>query len=167
MMHGSAKKIGYIVVMGLVFMLLFSACRKNSHLADLVQYIAQLKKRETVSNQPAEKIAVPAPVVYSAAPLRAPFGQTATGEKTTVMSKEAEANPLLAYSLSMLRFMGTLSHGRNMVAFILAPDNKVYEVKIGDEMGDTKGKVIHIESDRIDIKEPNGITTTLKLKDEH
>ncbi len=88
--------------------------------------------------------------------------------------KDKHANPLQAYPLSVLRFIGTLSRGNIIFAFIMSPDQMVYQVKQGDMIGDRNGKIISIYPDRINVMEQDTTfgtqsvqrIVTLQLKEE-
>ena len=73
----------------------------------------------------------------------------------------------------MLRFVGTVTQNGDTVAFITAPDSRIYQIKVGDVIGDRQGKVVTIDADRISLIEqsaedgPAGMkrVVTLKLKE--
>ena len=49
--------------------------------------------------------------------------------------------------------VGTVTKGKNYVAYIVTPDNLIYQVKEGDIIGDQHGKVVKIESSKMKIVE--------------
>lgn len=112
---------------------------------------------------PAYQMHLPFAVSYHADKFRDPFKDNSE----TVGSKQANyLSELMNYPISMLKFVGTLSIDGSLAAFILAPDNKIYQVKEGEMVGDRKGQVLHIYSDRIEIieKDPDsGNATTQRL----
>jgi Tfp pilus assembly protein PilP len=73
----------------------------------------------------------------------------------------------------VLRFVGTVTQNGSTIAFISAPDNKIYQIKAGDIIGDHDSEVTQIDSDRISMIEQyseNGSTpmkrvVTLQLKE--
>lgn len=60
---------------------------------------------------------------------------------------------LEAFPLESLKFVGVLEQGKRSVALIAAPDNNVYQVKVGNYMGQNYGVVTHLNKDEVAIKE--------------
>ncbi len=132
-----------------IVMLLF-ACNNNRKVRDLQDYITKLK----ASNNTTVKVDVssfqpPQPVIYKFGSSRAPFESS----EKSLIGKNAISNPLEAYSISTLRFVGTISQDDTTAGYILTPDNKVYSVKPGDTIGDHGGKIKTIRADRIEVIE--------------
>lgn len=151
--------------------LLLFACDKNEHYQKLQNDIDQLKhsvaKNKIKNNQ--VSIQFPEPAIYKGDTLRAPF-EDAQG----FGGKGIQINPLLTYPLIMLRLLGTVTQDDVCFAYILAPDNKTYQVKIGNNIGDHNGKISHIYPDRIEIMEQDSEDGSvskhldvMKLKEEH
>lgn len=157
----------------LIATLLLFGCKNSEPFQDLRLYIEQLKQTEIIAQKKkaTPKRPLPVPTSYKADSLRSPFQVTAplTGKKAI------PSNPLQAYPLSMLRFVGTLTEGETTVAFIMTPDNLIYQVKTGDLISDNRDIVIHISPDRLDVMVKtieneiviNQHIVTLQLKDEH
>lgn len=154
MPNNKAKLIIGFLLITAICGLMVMACKKSEPENDLQIYIDQLKQKaskptkSTLSN-----ITVLNPFAYRADSLRAPFGEKQSVKNNTLTSKEIESNPLLAYSLSVLRFLGTLSEESRTFAFVQAPDGMVYQVKLGGMIGDHHGKIINIQADQMDIME--------------
>jgi len=149
-----------------------SGCDSNSKFKDLQKYIENLKKEEgkETKNKTAElKEAAPVSVKYSSMTLRSPFEVL---EATPAKGRIA-TNPLQAYQLDMLRFVGTVTKNGSTIAFVSAPDNRIYQIKVGDVIGDHDSEVVKIESDRISLIEqytedgnaPMKRVVTLQLKE--
>lgn len=140
-----------------------AGCGGNA--SDLEEYVKSLKQ-STV--QPSWKPDSPTPVSYQSARLRSPF------ETTQAVTKEGRANPLQAYPVTMLRFAGTVSGTNETMAYVLTPDNMVWQVRVGDRIGDHAGKIIAIDQGQITVMEmdqeagkaPTGRKVTLQLRDE-
>lgn len=147
---------------------LFS-CSNNQK--NLNKYISQLKTSINLKNHkqitPILIFQPPIPISYSSHPERSPFSTETPLNKV--------GSPLLVYPVSMLKFVGTLTKNGIIFAYVVAPDNKLYRVGIGDRMGDHEGVISRITSDRVDVIEKsteageNGAqrTVTLQLKDEN
>lgn len=90
-------------------------------------------------------------MVYQADHLRSPF-QTSVAP----IQHHALSNKLQTYPVSTLRLGGTVTQaGTASVAYILTPDNDMYQVKEGDKIGDHHGKITNLQRDRIVITELN------------
>ncbi len=150
--------------------MLTCSCSSDSHLQDLQQFVSQIKQSE--SNKPftAWQIPTVTTITYQASSLRSPF-QDIAAEGT----KKTYTTPLQAYPLTTLRFTGTvIQPGSASIAYVLTPDNMVYQVKEGDPVGDHDGKVTGIRSDRLIVTEQDTENNkqetrviTLRLKDTH
>jgi type IV pilus assembly protein PilP len=151
--------------------LLLGGCSERKHLRDLEKYVTQLKQN---SQQPQKAsllkdLHAPAPVTYTAANLRSPFSMS-----SSAASKTISKHPLQNFPTAQLHFKGTVTQGDNTWAFVLAPDNKLYQVKLGDMIGDHYGKIISITETSLVIQEqvdqlipvgvPNTKIVTLQLK---
>jgi type IV pilus assembly protein PilP len=149
--------------------LLLLACDHQKDLQDLRSYLSE-RTKSVIKNTKKTEIAelkTPTPVTYNANNLRSPFDTSSSNNKNIM------AHPLQAFPLSALRFKGTASQNNETDAFILSPDNKIYQVKIGDIIGDHYGKITKIYPDRIEVEEitvgeaghPTPHIVTLQLKD--
>lgn len=149
---GINRKVGFIAVyFGAVFLLF--ACDGSQPYKDLRTYIDQLKQsgatKPTAGDEKEEKLTPPATAAYQSDTRRSPFEvMEAAPAKGRVSS-----NPLQAFPLDMLRFVGTVTKNSTTVAFVSAPDNRIYEVKVGDVIGDRDSEVVTIDSDRISLTE--------------
>jgi len=146
-MKNKHKTIFVLLLLTTTFFL--SACNDNPYVQDLRNYIAELKNTITKHNKKKEIVLpTPKPVTYEAKKLRSPF------EIAVPMGKNAAiTHPLQAFPLNTLQFKGTLAENNQIQAFILAPDNKLYPVKIGDKIGDHYGRIVKIAPNRIEIEE--------------
>jgi type IV pilus assembly protein PilP len=133
--------------------LLMSACG-NNEFKDLNEKLAQLKQSAITdkANHAAQLPTPPEPIKYTAQPNQSPFTMTAAAQQQGE-TKKLSNNPLQSYSLTVLRFVGTVKENGKVVAFIQTPENKIYPVNEGDLIGDQYGKITHIDQDKIDIME--------------
>lgn len=142
-------RICYLILV-IMLTLPLSACDGDSRYKDLQEYIKHLKEADSAKKNVnvLANLKLPVPVTYQASNMRSPFEETMT---TSTIKKGS--SPLQSYPLTMLRFVGTVTRSNVVFAFILAPDNMVYEVKQGDIIGDNYGKVISINMDKMNIME--------------
>lgn len=140
-------KIGFIVI--LMLLCLLTSCGRREGYSDLKNYVDQLKKNYASTakkndSTPKYKLIL---AEYQKGVVRTPFD-----EGNSSQGKSA-ANPLSGYPVNMLRFVGTVTDGGNVWAYISTPDSKVYKIKEGDIVGDHDGKVMKINSKQIEILE--------------
>lgn len=165
------KNRTFITFLVLLSALLLFACSQEGHFKKLNSYITDLK--QTVSKNKKkngnDELKTPAPIIYKADSLRTPF------ETAEALKNSNSGNPLQVYSLNMLKFIGTLTQDNVTMAYVMAPDNKLYTVKVGDMIGDHHGKVLNITSDKLEVMETESEAgspetrriVALQLKEEH
>lgn len=139
-----------LCLLGLIFLFIFlSACGRQDT-RQLQQSLDELKKKIDISSQNTNKISIPQPLVATyKKTLRSPFE-----ESTFSTSQTVSTNPLNAFSLDNLRLVGTIDEGNRMRGVIMTPDKKIYQVEIGDVIGNQYGKIVKIYRNGIDINEP-------------
>lgn len=158
--------------LGMVFLcMLLAGCGRGERFKDLHEYVEKLKHSPALFDKQIDinqEIKIPSVTTYRATSMREPF----TGMLSVVAGNMA--NPLEAYSLNMLRLIGTVTQADITSGYVLTPDNMMYEVKIGDVIGDHYGKIISISPNELKILEQQseeGKATsnvvTLQLKDDH
>ena len=67
------------------------------------------------------------------------------------MQRPKEA--LEAFPLENLKFVGYLEQNKKGMALFAAPDRNVYQIKVGNYMGQNFGVVTSISKDEVSIKE--------------
>jgi len=172
--HRLAIQILIIVIA--IASLLYS-CSQRQNTGDLKNYIEHLKQasNKPLTSTPVSSLKMPTPEAYKSDALRSPFGTFGETNPNSINTKSLSTNPLLAYSLSMLKLVGTLSQNGTTTAFILAPDTIIYQVQVGEKIGDHQGSVTEIHEDRIEVMEQESGSVvgagqrlvTLRLKEEH
>ncbi len=140
-----------LVLIVFCFSLICISCNKEDQFTDLQNYIKQLKTSDSHSaNTPIPEITLPTPAQYQADLLRSPFEAP---PESTSKANAIKTNPLQAYPINMLRFIGTLTKGNTTYGFIITPDNLIYQVEEGDLIGERGNKVISIYPDKMNIME--------------
>jgi type IV pilus assembly protein PilP len=143
------KKEKYIIVLLLVVSLFLTGCAQRRHMRELEQYVAKLKADAANNSvKPLTGLETPIPVIYTAKNLRSPF-ETSMSTKSHI----AGESPLQTYPMAALDFKGTVTEGDKTWGFIETPDKKLYQVKLGDMIGDHYGKITDISPSSIVIKE--------------
>ena len=77
--------------------------------------------------------------------------ETGKGSRGPDMSRRKEA--LEAFPLETLKMVGTLQRGRAMVGLIKATDNRVFQVRQGNYMGQNFGVITTVSEGEITLKE--------------
>lgn len=137
---------------GLIPLLLLAACSGSEPYQDIQAYFKQVDDQQTLYTDQLHKhdIKLPEAVVYSGNLRRSPFEATAIVTET---SKATATNPLQAYSITVLRLLGTVTENGSTVAYVTAPDNMVYHVQVGDMIGDHHGKIVSIQPGSVNVME--------------
>lgn len=166
------NKIGSLVII-IGSVLFLSACDGSKPFKDLQAFLEKLKQEDVKPDADKSKLVnnevEPVSTQYVSDKLRSPFEIF----EAAPSKGKATSNPLQAYPLDMLRFVGTVTQNNSTIAFISAPDNKIYQIKAGDIIGDRDSEVVKIESDKISLMEPTSEggsaalkrVVTLQLKD--
>lgn len=144
------------------FCMILLSCDNSKHLNELKNYVQKVKTETKPTNTKEEKsfFVLPKPVVYS----NEQMGQDVNAVNPNV-------NPMQAYPLKSYQFVGTLSEGNTITAYILAPNQITYQVRDGDTIGNRAEKIIKIYNDHIDVAVNSTANTsqqkiaTIKLKD--
>ena len=145
-------KIAVIIVVLLTAACLLSSCRQN-RMQELQDYITHLKNQNKANATPKNTFTLVPPVIatFKEQKSRSPFDEK---EVVAKQSNKLALTPLETYTLSSLRFIGTITKENRIYAYILTPDNKVYSVKKGDIIGYDKGIVKDIYYDKLEVNEP-------------
>lgn len=162
--HTRLIKSKILILFAVVFVL--SACSSGQH-GDLETYVAEVKQRPggKIDELPAAKNYEP--FSYAAFDLRDPFTQflseepgEASAESTAsnAPNRDRKKEPLEAFPLDTLEFVGHLEKKGVRWGLISAPDKSIYKVQIGNYMGKNYGEIIEISETKISLKEiiPDG-----------
>lgn len=147
-------------------------CSKGEKFKDLESYIKQLEQTTTGKKPVTSKALITlAPSQYQKASTRNPFAEAIVAHS----GADASDHPLKRFQLNLFRFVGTVTKNNQIYAYVIAPDNKVYEVKKGDTIGDHNGRIVNVSPNKLEIIEQfndedrSGTERiiTLQLKDEN
>ncbi|QFY42538.1 pilus assembly protein PilP [Candidatus Methylospira mobilis] len=128
--------------------LLVAGCVQDD-LASLEKQMGAIRKQPVFHAEPLPVIAAPAPVRIDIEQLRDPFATMAHAKAVP----SGESGALESYELNTLKMAGTLMQGQNRWGLIVAPDGKLYRVRVGDALGAHGGKVDTIREDKIELSE--------------
>lgn len=129
---------------------------------DLQSYVAQIKQHKAPKPEPLPPIK---PYnVYTYVPQdRDPFrpffdqqeAQAEAASEGSGIKPDLNRNKeeLEAFPLDSLRMVGTLQRDADIWAIVLASDDTVHRVQVGNYMGQNYGKIVNIQEDRVDLIE--------------
>ncbi|MBL7479828.1 pilus assembly protein PilP [Legionella bononiensis] len=134
--------------------LLLSACSGDN--SDLMKYINDIKTRPTKPIEPIPKFA-PLPIFKFPEndQRRNPFKPVVLKKNTDLYAPDQKRlkQPLEAYPLDALKFVGILEQGSVIWALIKQPDMQISRVRVGDYMGQNYGRIIVITREVIKLEE--------------
>lgn len=144
-----------LIVVGL------TGCADSDDLADLKEYVAEVKARQKTAIEPLPEIKAVEPYIFSPEDLRDPFvldEKVAPVEEIKVESgiRPDTARPkeeLESYELDALRMVGTVFREGELWALVRASDGTIHRVKAGNHMGRNFGKILRVKEDQIELLE--------------
>lgn len=149
----------------MVTLLALTACTGESH-GDLADYVKEVKARKAGRIPPLPEVKSYEAYQYNKADLRDPFKAAVVEAVTEALNGaglqpdvQRNREPLEAFPLDSLRFVGHLEQEGRVWAVVTAPDALVYRVEEGNYMGQNFGRISLITESRIDIREivPDGL----------
>lgn len=147
------KNTGKNVLMLMLLTGLMTSCSGDN--SDLARYINDIKNRPGGQIEPIPKFS-PLPIFKFPEEdvRRSPFkpAEVKTTEQFAPDQKRVK-QPLEAYPLDALKFVGILEEGSVLWALIKDPQKKVVPVKVGNYMGQNYGRIISIKSNEIKLEE--------------
>jgi type IV pilus assembly protein PilP len=142
------------ILIGFVTLFLLTSCTGDN--SDLMNYIQEIKSRPGGAIEAIPKFA-PLPVFKFPEndSRRSPF-KPAEAKKITdefAPDQNRPKQPLEAYPLDALKFVGILQQGSQIWGLILQPDKKVVPIKVGSYMGQNYGRVLSIKNTEVKLEE--------------
>lgn len=149
---------------------------------DLRQFVAESGNNLRGRVEPLPEMKPYEPFTYEAYDLQDPFrprkpetGEKGDSERPTQASDLRRKEALEAYPLESLKMVGTLQDkNKKMFALVKTPENNLYQIKIGNYLGQNFGIVTAITETSVTLKEvfqdTSGVwserTSSLQLLDE-
>lgn len=149
---------------------------------DLKQFVAEAGANSRGRVEPLPEMKAYEPFTYEAFDLQDPFkprkpesADKNAGERPSQASDLRRKEALEAYPLESLKMVGTLQDkNKKMYALIKTPENNLYQIKIGNYLGQNFGIVTMITETSVTLKEvfqdTSGVwserTSSLQLLDE-
>lgn len=152
------------VILGTLSLFL-SACSGDN--SDLVKYINDIKSRPAKSIEPIPRFApLPKFKFPENDQRRSPFKPVVHRKNVDQYAPDQKRikQPLEAFPLDALKFVGILEQGSVIWALIKQPDMQISRVRVGDYMGQNYGRIIVIKRDLIKLEETVKDTGTWEKK---
>lgn len=143
----------HLILISLLSLLLLACSDDNN---DLTRYIHQVKSRKTRAIEP---LPVFSPLQGFKFPdkedRRNPFKPTNQKKFVDPFAPDQRRSrqPLEAYPLDALKFVGTLTQDNQVWALIKEPDSQITRARIGDYMGQNYGHILVIKNDSLKLEE--------------
>lgn len=136
----------------------------SSGMADLEQYVTEVKSRKTRQIEPIPQIKQYEAFTYVDGGRRNPFVRSEPQKDPNAPGNNIRPDPnrnpepLEEFPLDGLRMLGTINKEKSVFALVKAPDNVVHRVTLGNHMGQNYGKITAITESAIDLVEiiPDG-----------
>ena len=136
--------------------LLVAGCGGESH-QDLRAWMQEQGKGVKGKLDPLPQVKPYEPFAYNAFDLPDPFKprkiEPLKGGSRLAPDLNRRKEPLEAFPLESLQMVGTLQRGKNTYALVRTTDKDVYQIKVGNYMGQNFGVVVEISDGEIRLKE--------------
>ncbi len=142
---------------------LLAACGKAQQ-DDLTQFMNEASQSTSAPIEPLPQVQGFSPRQYNAdATLHDPFVPRKAAVKSALQPDlQRRKEPLEAYPLEGLKFVGVLSKKNKIFAAIQTPDNMVYQVKPGQYMGEKLGLITALAENQQTLKYELKIKETIQ-----
>ena len=136
--------------------LLVAGCGGESH-QDLRAWMQEQGKGAKGKLDPLPQVKPYEPFAYNAFDLPDPFKprkiEPVKGGSKLAPDLNRRKEPLEAYPLESLQMVGSLQRGKTTYALVRTTEKDVYQIKIGNYMGQNFGVVVDISDGEIKLKE--------------
>jgi type IV pilus assembly protein PilP len=136
--------------------LLVAGCGGESH-QDLRAWMQEQGKGVKGKLDPLPQVKPYEPFAYNAFDLPDPFKprkiEPVKGGSKMAPDLSRRKEPLEAFPLESLQMVGTLQRGKNTFALVRTTEKDIYQIKIGNYMGQNFGVVVEITDGEIRLKE--------------
>ena len=146
-----------LLILLLTSLLILAGCSGGQE-DDLDRWMKERKSQVKGTIPPLPELKKYEPFIYNADnslhdPFKARRAADSGRSGTLKPDLSRQKEPLESFPLESLKFVGYLEQGKKSVALISAPDNTVYQVKVGNYMGQNYGLVTGLNKDEVTVKE--------------
>ena len=151
-------KIYQLTLQGLfsIVVLLLASCSGSSKDKELAKYIKEVKSRPPRAIEPIpEYKPLPKFTFPENVKRRSPFKPAVDSRENQKLAPNLNRpkQPLEAYSLDSLKFVGILKRGNVIWALMADPTGKINRVRVGNYIGKNYGKILRITDKSIELEE--------------
>ena len=150
------KRRALLWVVMAVALALVAGCGGESH-QDLRAWMQEQGKGVKGKLDPLPQVKPYEPFAYNAFDLPDPFKprkiEPVKGGSKLAPDLNRRKEPLEAYPLESLQMVGTLQRGKSTYALVRTTDKDVYQIKVGNYMGQNFGVVVEITDGEVRLKE--------------
>ena len=136
--------------------LLVAACGGESH-QDLRAWMQDQGKGVKGKLDPLPQVKPYEPFTYNAFDLPDPFKprkiEPAKGGSKLAPDLNRRKEPLESFPLESLQMVGTLQRGKNTYALVRTTDKDIYQIRIGNYLGQNFGVVVLISDGEVQVRE--------------
>jgi len=136
--------------------LLLAACGGESH-QDLRAWMQEQGKGVKGKLDPLPQVRPYEPFAYNAFDLPDPFKprkiEAVKGGSKLAPDLNRRKEPLESFPLESLQMVGTLQRGKSSFALVRTTDKDIYQIKVGNYMGQNFGVVVEITDAEVRLKE--------------
>jgi type IV pilus assembly protein PilP len=143
--------------------ILLTACGPSQE-DDLTQFMNETGKNTDAPIEPLPQVQSFSPKQYNEdGTLHDPFAPRRAAVKSTFQPDlNRHKEPLEAYPLESLKFVGVMSKKNKTFATIQTPDNMIYQVKPGNYMGEKLGLITMLAENKQTLKYELGVKETIQ-----
>ena len=150
----------YVALKLLPCVILLSGCAPSGQQQDLLDFMAEVKKRPQGQIEALPTFAPYQSYAYSAMTLRSPFEKpvivdesAAKGGRAVAPDLDREREFLEGFNIASLKMVGTLAKSKQLWALMDNNEGTVARVTIGNFLGKNHGKIISTSSSQIEVME--------------
>jgi type IV pilus assembly protein PilP len=150
----------YLALRLLASSLLLSGCAPAGQHQDLLDFMAEVKKRPQGQIEALPTFAPYQAYAYSAMTLRSPFERpvvidesSAKGGRTVAPDLNREREFLEGFNIASLKMVGTIAKTKQVWALMDNSEGTVVPVTVGNYLGKNHGKIISTASSQIEVME--------------
>ncbi|GLR63692.1 pilus assembly protein PilP [Marinospirillum insulare] len=138
----------------LALLLLLAACGDSNSTASIEDQLNDLRTRPHGKIEPLPEFPETTKAQYQQQE-RDPFLPAKNSVNSRLAAPDLNRPPtaLEAWDLSQLSLRGSMKRGEIIKALVITPDNQLVSVAKGDRMGKDHGTIIHIDKNRILLRE--------------
>ena len=159
-MTGVASKSCFVLACSSMMLMVLGGCSSGHE--DIQQWMDQQRQAATPRVTPIDKPVPFVPATYTQSAVLDPFGtdrltsalktQTPSGDALLQAELNRRKEPLESFPLDIMTMVGSIDRGGRQVALIKA-NNLIYQVRVGNYLGQDYGKVTKITEGSIELRE--------------